>query len=534
MSRTSLTRRPVALAAAGLMAFSSVAVGATGALVPQAVAQEANASTIDVDREGSITLHKRLDAARVQDATGNLQIADGSPLPGVVFSIQQVQADLSTNDGLRAARALTPATAEDDPEGVSEQKITDENGIAHFGDLPVGVYRVSETIPETVEGTILPARDFLVWVPQTNPENQTEWNYDVQVYPKNSSASVEKEVDDADQNVGDEIEYTITTKIPRVEQLSKYVVFDDLDEEKLELTAEQREGITASLTAGDVELEKGVHYNVEVSEDLEVEVVFTGLGRAALLAAPAYAEVETTIPATLKEIGEGNGQVLNEATNIINNSGSTFLPGEPGSPEDPTPGEPGEPGDPTPGAPTDPNQPPEPPEPDVEIPSNEVETRLGKLKIEKSGEDDQPLPGATFELYRCEDPQNLIGDNLTVAGEDSWTTDQSGEVTIDGLHVTDFENNAPIEEKYKYCLVEVEAPQGYQLLSTPVEVEFTTAAVGNILDGTDAVTQVAKIENTRSGFLPNTGGAGVVLLLIVGALLAGSGVYAAARNAKKA
>lgn len=64
-------------------------------------------------------------------------------MAGVVFTIQRVEADLSTNAGFAAAAALTPATATPvwqvftvttGPDG----KITQDN-------LPVGVYLVTET-----------------------------------------------------------------------------------------------------------------------------------------------------------------------------------------------------------------------------------------------------------------------------------------------------------------------------------------------------------------------------------------------------
>ncbi|MDZ7836061.1 MAG: SpaA isopeptide-forming pilin-related protein [Alkalibacterium sp.] len=61
-------------------------------------------------------------------------------------------------------------------------KSTDSNGLALFEDLEEGRYYVVETdTPKGVEDFSGP---FLVDVPMMNP-NQTEWNQDVHVYPKN-------------------------------------------------------------------------------------------------------------------------------------------------------------------------------------------------------------------------------------------------------------------------------------------------------------------------------------------------------------
>ena len=63
---------------------------------------------------------------------------------------------------------------------------TNENGVAEFDTLKLGVYLVIETkYPAKVTS---PMKPFLVSIPMTDPADVNEWLYDVTVYPKNDTS----------------------------------------------------------------------------------------------------------------------------------------------------------------------------------------------------------------------------------------------------------------------------------------------------------------------------------------------------------
>lgn len=386
--------RSIAAAVALGVAVAGGAVGAPAVLdtTPVASAQETTppVSTIDETRTGSITVNKRLNPATTGTPTGEADATvGGDPLAGVELQVQRVEADLTTNTGFQAATDLTPATAV--TTGTPQTLTTGADGTATFSNLPVGVYLVTETSTTganvggtAVDGSIIPSQPFLVFVPMT-ATNSTEWNYDVQVYPKNSSTAAEKAVEDAGDNVGDALAYTITSGIPSVPAdgtLRKYVVRDDLDETKLAMTQAQADAAVVRISNADgttTPLALGTDYTVTLDPTtLQLEVVFNATGLGKIQAAGTQAEVLTTFEATILAIGDGNGVILNDAVVIVNNGTS---------------------------------------ENDVETPTNEVETRLGKLRIVKTDEaGTTPLPGAVFELYVCTgdaaDP--TLGDRIDV------------------------------------------------------------------------------------------------------------------------
>ena len=152
--------------------------------------------TIDKNATGSITIHKyetetKGDNGDGTDLGGNAPTADG--LEGVTFTIYQVMdADEvvayyngTNTDAVDVSNYVTDGAIKSGYTAADTQT-TDENGVAKFEDLAVGMYVVIETAyPDKVT---TPSEPFLVSIPMTNPSNETAWMYDVHVYPKNSTS----------------------------------------------------------------------------------------------------------------------------------------------------------------------------------------------------------------------------------------------------------------------------------------------------------------------------------------------------------
>lgn len=180
-------------------------------------------STINTETKGSITIYKyaQTDAEETEtapDSTGEVTNGKiyGTALPNAVFTLYRVKntKDLmeyyaGIQDGtikeakvedyftketpLTEANLLDAYKSEVDKNtatevGKIESKTTGDNGGAYFGDLPVGLYLLIET--KTPESVTVPAKPFLVSVPMTRvgtTGKDTQWLYDVTVYPKNST-----------------------------------------------------------------------------------------------------------------------------------------------------------------------------------------------------------------------------------------------------------------------------------------------------------------------------------------------------------
>ncbi|KAA8723763.1 SpaH/EbpB family LPXTG-anchored major pilin [Corynebacterium spheniscorum] len=501
---------------------------------PAPPAPELPASLIDPAKTGSLTIHKYLSDKATEVGTGNEQSPiPGQPMDGVSFTVQRVDADLTTDEGWANAVALTPDTA--NPTGKPEKKTT-AGGVATFSELPVGVYLVTEDSPpqgSPGQESLVPSAPFLVFIPMTNPDDTSQWNYDIHVYPKNSKIGITKSVEDAGKHVGDKLTWTITADIPvptytretattssgegeetttttdTVDPLTKYVISDPVPSDRVKVSAED-----VTVTAPKVEGLAPADYTVTVDPNTsEVTVTFGPSGLQKLAEARHAAaengevgeeapQVIVTIDAEILEVGETSGMTFNEAT--LNTKTSA-----------------------------------DPDVEDIEVKSDEVVTQHRTVTIDKheKGNPDTKLEGAEFELYVCDADAQLgekieAGNNPDAPGEkfSSWTTGADGTVTIDGLHVTDFADNAYLEEEdQKYCLVETKAPEGYELRTQPVPFELPSLSEG-VED--PHVVSVANIKSVSPN-LPLTGGPGIIALVLAGLALIGGGAWYGLRSSRR-
>lgn len=172
-------------------------------------------STINKDQTGSITIYKRaLDNTQTPGgpSNGETTTAPGTALKDTGFTIYQVMDteallayynDNPTGKQVEVKDYFTNYEENNTATGLRDgitahgtQVLTNEQGVAQFTGLDVGMYLVIET--QTPQAVTVPADPFLVSIPMTrigdkttdaaNNQNQKQWLYDVTVYPKNSIA----------------------------------------------------------------------------------------------------------------------------------------------------------------------------------------------------------------------------------------------------------------------------------------------------------------------------------------------------------
>ena len=168
--------------------------------------------TIDTERIGSITIHKyEYNGEEKLAGTGNASDlhkvpGDAKPLAGVEYTVWKLS-DLTNYYEYNSTGNLpkpTDFTVEKDGSSwklkkngvvtgdLIDSKTTTDSGVVAFNNLDVGIYYVNETkAPYKVYSPVAASQGagFLVSIPMTNPENNEEWIYDVNVFPKNKTAS---------------------------------------------------------------------------------------------------------------------------------------------------------------------------------------------------------------------------------------------------------------------------------------------------------------------------------------------------------
>ncbi|MCQ4610407.1 SpaH/EbpB family LPXTG-anchored major pilin [Corynebacterium sp. CCUG 61414] len=557
--------------AAGLTFAGSAGIAAQDAMAQDgveqnsAIGQGADPSTIDPNAARSLTIHKILNASKTGAPTGNEIKGDtpadekytgGENVAAVDFQVEELDYDITTNKGFFAAveAAKNPATAKVKQDGLKEKVTTGADGSIKVPNVKVAAYRVTELeSPEAnVNGeprlNLHKSDPFVVFVPMTNPKDTSKWNYNVHAYPKNTNTVVTKKLEDENVNVGDTVKYQIKGNIPgstsdKDVQLNSFHVVDYYNKDELSnlrlsdtkpVQIEKADGSFVDVPANYYEVTpeeawtfddaRKAHYNARKTVEFNEE------GLKWLDANHRGAKVVTNWEAEFSAIGDnGDGEIRNTADvpSQTGESGSTRKPKDVPPPPGDTP---------------------------------EVVTFLAKLQLLKyaDGKKDQPLKGAEFELYtrdlktgKC----NPINDDnkIKIGDVAKWTTNEKGQLTIDGLHITDkvdqqIANGQPadggqIRDGYNpadvqngYCLLETKAPEGYERIPQAFPIEFKLA---------DRVTNEQKVASplihaeannkpSTKVFLPSTGGMGILIVALAGLAIIGGGVYAARRNSRTA
>lgn len=432
---------------------------------------------------------------------------------GVEFRVRKVNnIDLTTVAGWKQYSELMNKNQPSDTNlGPERTLTTNADGLAQ-GDFSVGVYYVEETGTPAGATAIAP---FYIALPLPlttgTGDNQavTGWNNDVHVYPKNQEVSGSKTVDDSRAYAGENVKYTVTGEVPAVPAsgtFDGYDVIDDYDETGVDIIFDS---LKVSVTGGSTPLvlAEGSDYTLQQG-DGKFAVSLTSAGSTKLAEARktggAATKVQLEYEGKLKE-----GAVLGAATNK-----ATIVPPDTSKPDPETKRPPINP--------DNPNDNPIPPV--IQIP--EVQTVLGQITIEKTGDKGAPLSGAEFQLYRCEQGTTKTTHGpISVNGTNTWTTSgENGSVTLPAIQVEDFYDNEGQEDNFDYCVVETKAPAGYALLPKPVTASITQANPNTTI-------KVENVKDNTSINLPSTGERGTLFAIIGGGLLALlAAIYFARRN----
>ena len=525
-------RRGLGFAAAMTLAAGAL-IAPTGAAAPA----DPNGSTIDPDAATTLTVHKceQTDTNGVKEGTGNEDPqAECKPVSDVEFTITKLNVDLTTYDGWKTLADLKGDVVKAGAlKSATTQKITTgANGLASFTDAQteVGAYLVSET---RTPDKVIPAEDFVVTLPMTNPQDTTKWNYDVHVYPKNTVDGVDKKVEDQKAaGSGQNITYSITTSIPKVDTangatLKRYQVIDPLDSRiKSDLGSLKP---VVKIINPETQLEKDTDYTLTVAASatpgddhhyLTVTMTPAGLDKVAKArtAGTGETKVQVTLTAAFESDVNLEGALSNVASLIPNDNPNMVW-----DPEHPTNNVPG-------------------------VPTKPILSKYGKVKVTKTGTDDladkTKYNGAQFQVYEClkaagggilkdADPNKAGTNPLTIGGQDTFTTTGQGVVEISSLRANDYVDGAQktqLTNNDYYCLVETKAPEGYSLQAEPIPFRVLAADAEAKTPTEVTVTDVPK----NAGFrLPLTGANGVIFLTVAGAFLVAGGAVVAYVNKRR-
>lgn len=541
-----ITRKGLALVTAGLFAVSSLsfapiagaedpASGATGNTGGTNAGGNNGAGTVTPAMvsqlkstdEAKLTIHKLKGGFVGTNQWGVEQNVAGTPLNGIAFDVYKVRdIDLSTIEGWKKYSQLDPTNVDQYATDANYVKtLTTANGGVASDTLPIGVYVVKENLSKSnpdPAGTYSPAAPFMTALPFTNEEG-TGWNKDVHVYPKNQELKSTKTVTDQGKHAGQEITYDLKGDVPPIpgtvtgDYYTEYVLVDTYDSQKW---TPKKDSVSVKVTGGagltfetkdftvSGPADKPAGAPPELTGDKQITVSLTGDGLRKL---EEYVRANSTVTGM---------QVVATVKGDLN---ATLTPGPLKNQLHLVSGGTGK--------------------PRTQTPDVETESKFGKISVTKvdSKDNDKQLAGATFELHKCENsnevgkPGKLIADSKqTVNGADSWTSDANGALTITGIQLEDWYNGASQTDAFDYCLVETEAPAGYELLPEPVLVPVNQALPDSGTNAFTAAANVANVETTTATFkLPATGEWGRWWIVLGGVLAVLAALTVLYRNGRR-
>lgn len=456
----------------------------------------------------------------------------GVKLSGVTFALQKQNADGGWD------KITKKASASGDNTGAELNLTTGAAGTISVDGLTQGTYRFIETSVGDNGGYIMDgatAYEFVVTAEGTVTYNGTTAE-SVMIPVTNDKPDMTKQVkdrtkgvwqQDSDYNIGDEIEYKITVDVPKnITKLADFTVTDTPTNLRDDATTVELACDNASVAAA--------AYAVAAAGD-----GFTVTFAPAQMSAYAGKQIVITYKAELLSsaaittAGNPNTAKLEYSNEIFPDSNDSDNPNKP----------------------EDPNE-----KPGKDIIKDNAVIYTFKLTINKTGENNANLKDVVFDLYKeaAEDTEGAVQGNsdngLNTAKYwlklDTLITAEDGTVSKSGL------------ANGTYYLVETKTNEGYNLLKAPVEVELNIAYTTSMtktwewtVDGNNVKTLVkheitasettfngvketegAAVQNivNKKGFtLPTTGGMGILMFGIIGAILMMGGAMVLFRSEKR-
>ena len=504
---TGNTRR---LGRKALAVGTALSLGVLGAV---AMSSAANAASIDTAKQGSIIVHKFTNpGGGTQNPSGTGTDPATDPIAGVVFEYCLIT-DVDVLDGSNAAwDALNAISAADKLAAAgagsplpnhslgacTSMPATDAAGRSATGKLPLGAYFVREiSAPANV---VTPAAPFIVTLPtpDDNKNLNGQWVYDVNVYPKNTTAQGPvKNVVSQEANgglLGAPVQYQVTQLVPALaagDPYTKFTMSETLDPKLTPGSA------PVTVKAGAATLTAGTDYTATWSGQT-LTVTLTAAGLAKLKAGE---NVVVSFQATPNAPGAIDNQVF------VNLNDLNLTPGTPNGPDG--------------------------------SPSTTATSRWGDLTVQKVNAANQAdgLAGAKFEVYMGTTDQtsgckaDITGlQQVTLPGGNTpyvVTSDASGVVSVAGLWIGDTEKTVAADGTVSntsvaghdflqrcYVLKEIAAPNGFVL---PTGAAALTQVMVKV--GANGVVPLVKIDNTQQTFpeLPFTG-SNVQIALTIGGI----------------
>ena len=530
---------------------------------------------------GNLTIHKHYaeDGSKIGDEgdgsliNSGLDSDDNPPVEGIHFNVYKLTADTGS-----------PAIPPSEKEGAEYRKVSDTeleikhndntytytmgilsgsgktgaDGTLKFTNLN-GYYYVEEDLskstPEIDEKEVditVPVKPFIVSVPMTNSTGDG-WIRDVHVYPKNQGTTPTKTIGEKGEtsivegstgnsvNVGDSFPFTIRTNIPAdindnlasdpsKKKYSKFELWDAFDEA---LTYNNDVGVYVyKKESGGTWSRQQILPNDDTLYTIDytapkLTVSFTEKGFAKLAELMNSSDKWTHVGIYFTaEVNEKIHDKVNNSVenNTVENKATVTFENEGGEGSDKNKETP---------------------------PTN---TNTGDIDIDKTDRDGTtPLKNAEFQIADTKakaqagnflkvkvDANGKITDILphdtTDPDAKNWVIrpheDDERKLGLIGntFYATKFEGlqtegGTPVV-KNKYYVAETKAPKDYNLLDEVVEVDFAKE------DGSTHIV-VEKIKNSKGFTLPNTGGIGTILLVVVGIILIGLAIILTMSKKKK-
>lgn len=469
---------------------------------------------------------------------------DVTTLDGVTFRAYKVKDQSLSNDVVKSYATKAKADAANDKLEFVSEVTTANGGLATFN-LDSRTYErylfVESNAPETVSSGI--AVPFVLTLPISNSKG-TGFENEVNVYPKNISGekpSVGKDVNTLGNNaigaeIGKDLTFFLKGTIPtNIQDYTQYQFNDTLDTQLTFVSTPEQ----VTVKYGTRSLTYNMDYSVDiVGQLLTVKLTETGINKIAKDV--SLGKRNTPDSTTIADINQNTDDkpfvqvefkaeindtailgkdILNKTTITYKNNGN-----QTGNPK------------------ADPNNPPTPDNPPKETPpSDETKVYTGGKRFVKveAGNNNQKLEGAEFALFSEVNAQTPI----------KWTTEllKANKKGIDSNQFVNPKENDPIILKSvtegmfeikglsygsegqtagqgtsTYYLKETKAPAGYVIPEAPIEFTVNQTSYNKTpttIDINKADADPQEITNTKRPEIPNTGGIGTAIFVVLGIVL---------------